>query len=80
VPEKRTAKEFNLSSTAKLLGIAIPVLISSTFCLSVPFIIIVADIALLTGAIVAWMASRSVELAVPEELFGEVEDTDPDPI
>ncbi len=69
-----------MSPTAKLLGIAIPVLISSTFCLSVPFIIIVADVALLTGAIVAWMMSRTVELTVPEEFFGEIDDTDPDPI
>ncbi len=69
-----------MSPTAKMLGIAIPVLISSTFCLSVPFIIIVADVALLTGAIFAWMMSRSVELSVPEEFFAEVDDTDPDPI
>ncbi len=69
-----------MSPTSKLLGIAIPVLISSMFCLSVPFIIIVADIALLTGAMVAWMAGRLAGLTVPQELFGEVEDTDPDPI
>ncbi len=69
-----------MSSTAKLLGIAIPVLVSSTFCLSVPFIIIVADIALLTGTIVAWMASRPVRLTVPDGFFRDVEDTDPDPI
>ncbi len=69
-----------MSPTAKLLGIAIPVLISNTFCLSVPFIIIVADIALLTGTMVAWIASRSIETTVPEGFFQKIDDTDPDPI
>ena len=69
-----------MSSTAKLLGMAIPVLVSSVFCLSVPFIIIVADIALLTGAMVAWMSTRAIQLNAPERFFGEADEADPDPI
>lgn len=47
-----------MSLTARMLGVLIPVFIATTFCLTVPFIIIVADAAILTAAIVAYVSER----------------------
>ena len=47
-----------MSRTAKMLGIAIPVLVATTFCLTVPFIIIVADAAILAAAILTFASER----------------------
>jgi len=47
-----------VSLTAKLLGVIVPVFVSATLCLTVPFIIIVADGAILAAALVTLCASR----------------------
>lgn len=47
-----------MSLTAKLLGVIVPVFVSATLCLTIPFIIIVADGAILAAALVALCASR----------------------
>lgn len=47
-----------MSLTAKLLGIIVPVFVSATLCLTVPFIILVADGAILAAALVTLCASR----------------------
>jgi len=47
-----------VSPIAKLLGIVIPVFVSSAFCLSVPFIILVADAAVLVATVVLFCAER----------------------
>lgn len=47
-----------MSRTAKMLGVAVPVLVATTFCLTVPFIIIVADAAILAAAILTFAGER----------------------
>jgi len=47
-----------VSRTAKMLGVAVPVLVATTFCLTVPFIIIVADAAILAAAILTFAGER----------------------
>lgn len=47
-----------MSLTAKLLGVIVPVFVSATLCLTVPFIIFVADGAILAAALVTLCASR----------------------
>jgi len=47
-----------VSPTAKLLGVIIPVFLSATLCLTVPFIIFVADGAILAAALVTLWAGR----------------------
>lgn len=49
-----------MSTSAKLLGIIIPVLLATTFCLTIPFIILIADTAVL-GAAIYLYASTKVE-------------------
>jgi hypothetical protein len=46
-----------VSLTAKLLGVIVPVFVSATLCLTVPFIILVADGAILAAALVTLCAS-----------------------
>lgn len=45
---------------AKALGIALPVLISTTFCLTVPTIFLLANTAILVGAVWAYMMESGV--------------------
>jgi len=47
-----------VSLTAKLLGVIVPVFVAITFCLTVPFIILVADGLILVAAVVAFLVSR----------------------
>lgn len=47
-----------MSPTAKLMGIIVPVLLANTFCLTAPFIILIADAAVLTAAIVFFLMER----------------------
>jgi hypothetical protein len=47
-----------VSLTAKFLGVVVPVFVSATLCLTVPFIIFVADGAILAAALVTLCASR----------------------
>lgn len=55
-----------MSLTAKLLGVIVPVFVATTFCLTVPFIILVADGVILGGALVAFFAGRAVPGLVSE--------------
>ena len=43
---------------ARLLGIFIPVFVSSAFCLSVPFVILIADTAVLTATLFLYFSER----------------------
>ncbi len=57
-----------LSPIGKLLGVAIPVFVSSAFCLSVPFILLIADTAVLTATLLVFFSERRkarTALAVP---------------
>jgi len=47
-----------VSLTAKLLGVIVPVLISTTFCMTVPLILLAGDALILAGAFVAFAAGR----------------------
>jgi len=62
-----------MTTTAKTLGVVIPVLVATTFCLSVPFILIVADIVILGGAVVAFVAQRRIPIGLPTEDLPELE-------
>ena len=62
-----------MSTTAKTLGIAIPVLVATTFCLSVPFILIIADVVILGGAVVAFVAQRRAPVQIAAEDLPELE-------
>lgn len=62
-----------MSTTAKTLGVIVPVLVASTFCLSVPFILILADIAILSGAVFVFVRQKRRAVAVPAEDLPELE-------
>ncbi len=62
-----------MTTTAKTLGVVIPVLVATTFCLSVPFILIVADVVILGGAVVAFVAERRAPVGIPSEDLPELE-------
>jgi hypothetical protein len=62
-----------MTTTAKTLGIVIPVLVATTFCLSVPFILIVADVVILGGAVIAFVAQRRAPAGIPAEDLPELE-------
>ena len=62
-----------MTTTAKTLGVVIPVLVATTFCLSVPFILIVADVVILGGAVVAFVAERRAPVGRPAEDLPERE-------
>ena len=62
-----------MSTTAKTFGVVVPVLAATTFCLSVPFILIVADIAILAGAVIAFVAQRRAPVGIPAEDLPELE-------
>lgn len=47
-----------MSRTAKMLGVAVPVLVATTCCLTVPFILIIADAAILAAAILTFAGER----------------------
>jgi len=57
-----------MSSTAKALGVAIPVLVATTLCLSVPFILLIADVAILGAAVALFVSDRSDRMASEESL------------
>jgi hypothetical protein len=62
-----------MSGTAKTLGVIIPVVVTSTFCLSVPSILILADVAILTGAVCAYVSHRRAAVRLPVENLPELE-------
>lgn len=57
-----------MSWTAKTLGVAIPVLVATSFCLSVPFILLAADLAILTGAVALFVSERAERRAAAASL------------
>ncbi|MCD4690631.1 hypothetical protein K8S17_04140 [bacterium] len=52
-----------MSPIAKLLGVAIPVFVSSAFCLSIPFILIAADTAVLVVTVFVYFARKRTTAA-----------------
>lgn len=62
-----------MSTTAKTLGVIVPVVVTSTLCLSVPLILILADVAILAGAVVAFVAGRNAAPAIPTHDMPELE-------
>ncbi|MBN2565181.1 MAG: hypothetical protein JXB46_05680 [Candidatus Eisenbacteria bacterium] len=62
-----------MSGTAKTLGVIVPVLVTSTFCLSVPFILILADVAILTGAVYAYVSHKRATVRLPSDNLPELE-------
>ena len=62
-----------MSRTARTLGIAVPVIIATTFCLTVPFIIIVADAAILAAAILTFVSERLAQAPVCDGALPELE-------
>ena len=62
-----------MSRTAKMLGVALPVLVATTCCLTVPFIIIVADAAILAAAILTFAAERMRSAPARSEALPELE-------
>jgi len=60
-----------VSLTAKTLGVIIPVFIATTFCLTVPFIIIVADAAVLAAALAIYISERVGHSRVVEETVSD---------
>jgi hypothetical protein len=54
----------------KILGVIVPVLVVTTLCLSVPFIIMIADAVLLAGAVVAYVSQKRATVSVPSEDLG----------
>ena len=62
-----------MSFTAKTLGVAIPVVVATSFCLSVPFILLVADVAILTAAIAFFVSERVDQRRDASESLPELE-------
>lgn len=60
-----------MTPTAKMLGVALPVLAATSFCLTVPVIILVADAAILAAALMMYAAERSEALAASEDDYAE---------
>ncbi len=48
-----------MSWTAKTLGVAIPVVMATSFCLSIPFILLAADLAILGAAVALFVGERT---------------------
>ena len=61
-----------MSRTAKTLGVAIPVIVATSLCLSIPFILLVADVAILAAALVVYTSERR-ESAASERSMPELE-------
>ena len=62
-----------MSRTAKMLGIVIPVVVATTFCLTVPFIILVADAAILGAAILVFVSERMSQPEITEDSLPDLE-------
>jgi len=62
-----------MSTTAKMLGVAIPVIVATALCLTVPFVIILADAAILAAAIVAFASERVSTSPSREQNLPELE-------
>lgn len=58
--------------TAKAFGVAIPVVVATTLCLSIPFMLLIADVAIL-GAAVAFFVSERLDRETPVESLPELE-------
>jgi hypothetical protein len=56
-----------------MLGVIVPVFIATTFCLTVPFIIIVADAAVLAAALAIYISERVGPESTAEETTKDLE-------
>ena len=61
-----------MSRTAKSLGVAIPVVVATSLCLSIPFMLLIADAAILAAAVFVFVSERR-ESAVAERSLPELE-------
>lgn len=57
-----------MSLTAKTLGVAIPVVVASSLCLSIPLILLIADVAILGAAVALFVTERTDRKALAESL------------
>jgi hypothetical protein len=57
-----------MSLTAKTLGVAIPVVLATSFCLSIPFILLMADVAILGAAVALFVSDRADRRAAERSL------------
>jgi hypothetical protein len=62
-----------MTPAARILGVVIPVAVVTTFCLSVPFILMIADAAILAGAVAAFVGQRRAAVSEPAEDLPELE-------
>ncbi len=61
-----------MSRTAKSLGVAIPVVVATSLCLSIPFMLLIADAVILAAAVFVFVSERR-ESAVAERSLPELE-------
>jgi hypothetical protein len=57
-----------MSRTAKTLGVAIPVVVATSLCLTVPFMLLIADAAILAAAICMFASERRAATAAENSL------------
>jgi hypothetical protein len=62
-----------VSLTARILGVALPVVVATSLCLTVPFIILVADAAILGAAVFVFASERAASHRVVEASRPELE-------
>lgn len=62
-----------MSITARILGVALPVVAATSLCLTVPFILLVADAAILGAAVFVFASERVASHRVVEESRPELE-------
>ena len=56
-----------MSTPARILGVICPVLLATTFCLTVPAILVIADGAILVAAVATFFEERSSRGALADE-------------
>jgi len=56
-----------LSTSARIFGVIVPVLFATTFCLTVPAILVIADGAILLAAVAAFIGERFSNTALADE-------------
>lgn len=61
-----------MSRTSKTLGVAIPVVVATSLCLSIPFMLLIADAAILAAAVFVFVSERR-EAALAERSLPELE-------
>ena len=65
--EAQLLRSTQLSTSARIFGVICPVLLATTFCLTVPAILVIADGAILVAALAAFLGERSSRGAFADE-------------